>query len=64
MKSILMLKDSKKHAGEYVATKSFSDNKIIAHGLNIATVHRDANEKGVDEPFIFFVPQKEMIHIY
>ena len=48
----------------YVATRSFKDKKVITAGKDMVAVHREAQKKGVEEPVVFYVPQKGMVYIY
>ena len=60
----VLLKDGKKYSGQYVATRSFKDKKVVSHNVDIDKVFSDAKEKGVDAPVVFYVPNKKMVHIY
>lgn len=64
MKNQVLIKDAEKYRGKYVAKKSFQHKSVISVGDDPVTVHGKAKEKGVDEPVIFYVPEKESIHIY
>jgi hypothetical protein len=59
----LTKKDSEKYAGQYVATRTFLDKKVIVSGKNLLEVHSKA-KRITKEPVVFFVPQKNMINIY
>lgn len=50
--------------GQYVATPSFSDNTVIAHGPDPAGVIAQSHKQGVDDPVVVYVPEKDSIHIY
>ncbi len=60
----ILVKDGDKYSGQYVATKSFKDNKVISFGKDPSKVLEDARKKGAKDPVIFYVPEKDMIHIY
>jgi len=60
----VLLKDGEKYNGQYVATKSFKDRKVVSHGSDPSKVFNEAREKGVKEPVVFYVPKKGMVQIY
>ena len=60
----VLLKDGEKYGGQYVATKSFKDKKVVSHGSDPSKVFNEAREKGVKEPVVFYVPKKGMVQIY
>ena len=60
----VLLKDSEKYGGKYVATKSFKDRKVVSYGSEPDKVFNEAKEKGVKEPVVFYVPKKGMVQIY
>lgn len=60
----VLLKDGEKYGGQYVATRSFKDRKVVTHGSDPSKVFNDAREKGVKAPVVFYVPKKGMVQIY
>jgi len=60
----VLVKNSEKYGGMYVATKSFKNKRVVASGTDIVKVHKEAQEKGIKEPVVFYVPKKGMVHIY
>lgn len=60
----VLLKDGEKYSGQYVATKSFKDRKVISYGDDPSKVFNEAKEKGAKEPVVFYVPKKGMVQIY
>ena len=60
----VLLKDSEKYGGQYVATRSFEDKKVVSHGSEPGKVFYEAKKKGVKEPVVFYVPKKGMVQIY
>ena len=64
MEPICLLNDSEKYSGKYVATRSFTDREVICHGGDPVKVLREARELGIDEPVVFYVPEKGVIQIY
>lgn len=52
------------HEGKYVALRSYNDRTPIASGTDPIEVIRDAVCKGVAEPVIFFVPDKDKACLY
>ena len=64
MKTATGPKNTEKYRGNFVATKSFKDKEIISYGHNPTKVLKEANEKGVEEPVIMYVPKENMAFIY
>ncbi|MBU2623723.1 MAG: hypothetical protein KKD92_15550 [Proteobacteria bacterium] len=60
----VLLKDGEKYGGQYVATRSFKDRKVVSYGREPSKVFNEAKEKGVKEPVVFYVPKKGMVQIY
>ena len=60
----VLLKDGEKYGGQYVATKSFKDRKVVAYGSIPSKVFNKAKEKGIKKPVVFYVPQKGTVQIY
>jgi hypothetical protein len=60
----VLLSDGEKYGGQYVATRSFEDKKVISHGSEPSQVFNEARKKGVKEPVVFYVPEKDMVQIY
>ncbi len=56
--------DRKKYGGKFVATKSFTDTKIIASGTDPLKVYDEAKESGAMNPVIDYVPEEGMVCIY
>ncbi|MBI5190350.1 MAG: hypothetical protein HZA22_06720 [Nitrospirae bacterium] len=55
-----IVKDSRKYAGQYVATKSFRSRTVVSHGKDPLAVWDDAEKKGVKDPVVFFIPRSDM----
>ncbi|MDO8745980.1 MAG: DUF5678 domain-containing protein [Candidatus Brocadiaceae bacterium] len=64
MEPLCLLNNAEKYSGEYVALRSFTDREVISHGGNPVDVLGEARKLGVDEPVVFFVPEKDVIQIY
>jgi hypothetical protein len=60
----ILVKDAEKYGGKYVATRSFKDKKVISSGSDPATVFEEAKKKGARDPVVFYVPEKDTVHIY
>jgi len=58
-----LIKNGSRYRGKFVATSSFNDKNVIASGVDPEKVMEKAESK-CDSPVIFFVPQKNAIHIY
>ncbi len=54
----------KRYMGKYVALKSFVDKKVVASGKRPSEVAEHAGKKGVKNPVIVFVPEKNISQIY
>ena len=59
-----LVKNSKKYGGKYVATKSFTDKNVVISGDSIAKVYKEAENKGIKDPVVFYIPKKGMVHVY
>ncbi len=64
MQPNVLLKDSAKYSGTYVATRSFNHKTPICWGHDPVEVRKKAEEKGAKDPVVFYVPVKDMVHIY
>lgn len=64
MKPCIMLTDHDKYRGKYVAIKDFFDKQVISYGDNPSVVFDEALRAGSEDPVIFFVPKKDVVHIY
>ena len=54
-----------RYNGQYVAMKSFNDNRVVGSGKDSETALKKARSRGVKDPvLIYYIPQKEMVHIY
>lgn len=60
----VLVRDGEKYGGLYVATKSFKNKKVICSGNDPVKVFEDATRKGAKDPVVFYVPCKDMVHIY
>ncbi|HBM15366.1 MAG TPA: hypothetical protein DD381_03340 [Lentisphaeria bacterium] len=60
----VLLKDGNKYSGNYVATKSFSDRAVINYGKDLNSVYNEAVKRGIVDPVVFYVPEKNMVQIY
>jgi hypothetical protein len=47
--------DTKKFGGKYVATRSFTDDEVIAFGKDPIEVYNKAVEMGVKDPVIDYI---------
>ena len=64
MEPMILVEDGEKYCGEYVVTSSFRGKKVITHGEDPVKVYNTAKIKGIKEPVLIYIPQKDMIHIY
>jgi hypothetical protein len=56
--------DRKEFGGKYVATKSYTDTKVIVSGDSLLEVYDRAIEKGIKEPVIDYIPQEGVVCIF
>ena len=54
----------KKYQGQYVAVKNIKDTEVIASGRSLKIAFEKAVKKGVKNPLLIFVPEKNTVHIY
>lgn len=54
----------KRYRGLYVALKSFHENTVIASGKEPAGVVKRAHLKGIENPVLVYVPEKNFSHVY
>lgn len=64
MGNLLLIKNGKKYGGQFVATKSFTDRKVISHNNDPVKVFKEAEKLGISDPVVFYVPEKGVIQIY
>lgn len=50
--------------GCYVAMKSVDDNTIVGFGEDPEKALKDAEAKGIMEPVLLYIPEKDLVHIY
>lgn len=56
--------NSDKYNGQYVAVKSAEDNTVIGYGNTPEEALSKAKEKGIATPFLFYVPEENLVQIY
>lgn len=59
-----VLVNSDEFCGQYVALKSATDNAIVGSGPTPQDALREAAAKGIQKPYLLYVPDKGMVHIY
>ena len=52
------------YEGQYVAMRSLSDRIVVASGDDPEIVMREARERGVTNPVIFFIPGHDVTLVY
>lgn len=62
MEKILVKSDQ--YNGQYVALVSPDDNTIVGYGDFPEEALNKAREKGIRNPFLLYVPKKDLVHIY
>lgn len=58
-----ILVKSNKYDAKYVALKSAEDNTIVGSGKPPKEALNKAKEKGISNPFILYVPDKDLVLI-
>ncbi len=58
-----LVKNGQQYVGQFVATSTFNDRNVIAHGDNPEEVMRQAQQIS-DSPVVFFLPKKDTIHVF
>ncbi|HBR17112.1 MAG: hypothetical protein A3G39_04230 [Deltaproteobacteria bacterium RIFCSPLOWO2_12_FULL_43_16] len=64
METCVLVNDIEKYGGKYVATRSFTNSDVVASGDDMVKVYNEAKDKGIDDPVVFYVPEKDMVYIY
>ena len=59
-----VLINSDKYIGKYVAIVNAENNTIIGSGSTPQDALTAAENKGFKNPFLFFVPADNLVHIY
>ena len=59
-----ILVNSTKYDGQYVAIISSEDNTVVGAGNTPEEALNEARKKGIENPFLFYVPDKDLVHIY
>jgi hypothetical protein len=52
------------HEGKYVALRSLVNRTVVASGDEAEAVMEQARQKGIREPFIFYVPEHNISLVY
>ncbi len=60
----VLLNNIEKYSGKYVATRSFQEKEAVCSGDDPVRVYNDARAAGVEDPVVFYVPEKDLVHIY
>ena len=64
MADVVLVNNSEKYCGQYVATKSFLEKDVIASGSDPSKVINAAKKLGIEFPVVVFVPESDLVHIY
>ncbi|MFH1288247.1 MAG: DUF5678 domain-containing protein [bacterium] len=62
MEKVLVTND--KYNGQYVALKNVDDNTIVGSGNTPEETLNEAKKKGFESPFLLYIPDKDLVHIY
>ena len=58
-----VLINNNQYAGKYIAISNLKDTKIIGSGKDPEEALNEARKKKVPNPFILYVPDKDMVQI-
>ncbi len=64
MKKHVLVNNSSKYNGLFVATASFTDTHMQNSGDNPVEVLGQAKKNGIEEPVVFYVPRKDSTQVY
>lgn len=64
MENMFLINDYEKYSGKYVAKRSFKDLAVVSSGADPQEGMKEAKEKGIADPVVFYVPEKDLVHIY
>ncbi|MBF0557250.1 MAG: hypothetical protein HQL08_00565 [Nitrospirae bacterium] len=64
MRPNVLVHDIEKYEGKYVAIRTFIEKNVVCFGDDPAMVFEEAQSRGADDPVIFYVPKKDVVHIY
>ena len=59
-----LIDDNRDFGGQFVATFSFKDRKVVAYGFDRQKVIKEAKENGAERPVIIFVPPKDQLFCF
>lgn len=59
-----ILVNSDKYDGKYVAMINAEDNTIVGAGNTPKEALDGARKKGIQNPFLLYIPSKDLVHIY
>jgi len=59
-----ILVNSNKYDGQYVAMVSAEDNTLVGAGNTPEEALNEARKKGIEKPFLLYIPDKDLVHIY
>ena len=62
MKKVLV--NSNKYNGKYVAIMGIDNNTIVGFGNTPSEALNKARKKGIQNPFLLYIPEKDLVHIY
>lgn len=64
MSPVVLLNDSNKYNGKYVAMESFVKREVICASANPDKAIEKAKKQGYENPVIFYVPKKGTVNIF
>ncbi|MBF0566065.1 MAG: hypothetical protein HQK89_12570 [Nitrospirae bacterium] len=63
MEPIVLINDGSKYAGKYVAIRGFGEKDVVASGNTPDDVYQITDKAGINNPIVFYVPEKDTIQI-
>ncbi|MCR4286696.1 MAG: DUF5678 domain-containing protein [Deltaproteobacteria bacterium] len=62
--SNILVNNAELYDGKYVAIRSFLEKDVVCSGDDLIEVYNDAKEAGIEDPVVFYIPERNLIHIY
>lgn len=59
-----ILVNSTKYDGKYIAIISTDDPTLVGSGSTPLDALNEARKKGINNPFLLYVPDKDLVYIY
>ncbi|MBI5901868.1 MAG: hypothetical protein HZB84_00055 [Deltaproteobacteria bacterium] len=60
----VLINNAELYDGKYVAIRSFLEKDVFCSGDDPVKVYNSAKEAGIDDPVVFYIPERNLVHIY